>query len=241
MIKLNIINDKRGQESLMATLIFCVVFFSSFAFLASIIPYAFSITEEQRRKIDIPYEYEAPEIFSSHISEYDNDTLIYPMILELRIDLYDIDIWVYWNWASGKETIHVMHTWVEWIFWRRYDEAFPTCTKEYVLSNVENNVSQLHLACDHHSYYVSISFNQSKYDNLEEAWDDGELFFYLGMGYNETIASYASWSLITRILFFQMPNVHPLINYMIAIPLWIMILFIIVTIVSRFIPFIGGG
>lgn len=57
----------------------------------------------------------------------------------------------------------------------------------------------------------------------------------------DNIASTSMWTLIGQMLTARLPTVHPAIQYLIAVPMWVGVGFIVFTLVSRMIPFISGG
>jgi hypothetical protein len=55
------------------------------------------------------------------------------------------------------------------------------------------------------------------------------------------MAESSMWTVLGQMLTAQIPDVHPIINILIAVPFWAAIGFMAIMIVSRFIPLIGGG
>lgn len=49
------------------------------------------------------------------------------------------------------------------------------------------------------------------------------------------------WTILGQLLTLQLPNMNTTMRFLIAIPLWTTLGFVAVTLVSRFVPFIGGG
>jgi hypothetical protein len=229
--------NNRGDESILGPIIFCMVLIGSYAFLSNTIPTDFFIPENVRREIQSPNYFESPSIFWSNITDYDNSTITRPSYAEYHLDLFDVDVILWW---ALDTTIRVDHVWTVFWFFHFNDKIVPDISKDVALSHLSGNLSEFSGACTHETFYFRISFNDSKYHTFSEAWDDGELFFYVGMGYESGASIRSAWSLIGQILFFQIPNVHPLITAIIAIPLWICILVITFTLVTRLFPF-GGG
>jgi hypothetical protein len=58
---------------------------------------------------------------------------------------------------------------------------------------------------------------------------------------NITEASTDVWAMVSQIITLQIPNVGPLVNAMVGIPVSFGICFVLLTLISRFIPFISGG
>jgi len=49
----------------------------------------------------------------------------------------------------------------------------------------------------------------------------------------------SAWNIVGMILFFQMPQVHPLFNLMFALPIWACIVYTIYRLILLAIPFVG--
>ena len=67
--------------------------------------------------------------------------------------------------------------------------------------------------------------------------------FNMSIGWSLNLSASASaspWGLVGQILTFSIPNVSPLINLLIGIPVYMMAGFLIVAIISRFVPFTSG-
>lgn len=55
------------------------------------------------------------------------------------------------------------------------------------------------------------------------------------------LADSSMWTILGQLMTASLPNVHPIINFMITVPFWSCIGFMVFTIISRMIPFVGGG
>lgn len=142
------------------------------------------------------------------------------------------------------DQLYFEHYWYDW-FVRQGDWMQPyPLTKQYVLDHIGNDGDSLFfMTCDHWQFEVLITYNKTEHSDLDESWEASELDIYVGTGFKQQEADVAmnAWVLVARLMFFQAPDIHPLINAFIAIPLWADIGFIIVMLLSRFIPFIRGG
>ena len=69
--------------------------------------------------------------------------------------------------------------------------------------------------------------------------------FAIGISYDpfdpDNMAKTSLFGLLGQILTAQLPNVHSAIQYLMLIPLWAGISFMVFTLISRMIPFISGG
>lgn len=67
--------------------------------------------------------------------------------------------------------------------------------------------------------------------------------FNMSIGWSLNLSATASsnpWGLVGQILTFSIPNVSPLINLLIGVPIYMTLGFLVVAIISRFIPFAPG-
>ena len=114
------------------------------------------------------------------------------------------------------------------------------------------NLTSFTMKDDKYTYHVSLSYDRAKFNNFAEAWlgtagDTAELRLFVGMTEAETEFMYEqttnAWNLINQILFFQSPLVHPLLNAILAIPIWISVAYLIAKITLWIIsaPLGGGG
>ena len=88
-------------------------------------------------------------------------------------------------------------------------------------------------------YKVYFGFNETLYSTPSEAFSNSDLVMLVCAGYDQVNTSVNAWNLIGQILFFKMPNVHPVINALIAIPVWVAITWLVIVIILKFIPFVG--
>jgi len=85
---------------------------------------------------------------------------------------------------------------------------------------------------------VYFGFNTTKYSKPSEAYYDDGLSCLYGIGFDQINTSTNAWNLIGSLLFFQMPDVHPAINALIAIPLWALIAYLIYVLILKAIPLV---
>jgi len=97
------------------------------------------------------------------------------------------------------------------------------------------------IMCDHFQAKAFIGYNTTTYSTFEEAWNDAEASLMLGIGFQEVQTSLNAWGIISMLLFFQMPNVHWVINALLVIPFWICIAYLAYVLVIKVIPLIAGG
>jgi len=194
----------------------------------------------------------------------DNDTLRHDKIAWLNISNIledDIELHVVWfdDFEDTEDWIYIRHNYpiitifglpVIWDSDYLYNlDGDTTFSQSWVSANIEEGtfdpeVSRFELTCDHFNYYFSVTYNETKFDSLWDAYlgtggYDPELYVFVGMGFESEWASLPTWLIIAQLLTFQAPNVHPVINGLIAIPLWIAIVYLAYHLVLRMIPFVG--
>lgn len=156
----------------------------------------------------------------------------------------DTELVLIWNNIPGdRDNLYLSHRhpWF-WFFTRLVSMSPWPVTKDYVNSTQNNNASQLFARCmegDIPEVFVEISFDNTTYNNVTHAWDNGQLRFYCAFLSNATLeqAHYDVWTLLGQLLTFTMPNVHPLINAIIAIPIWISIILGLIYVLDKIKPF----
>ena len=174
----------------------------------------------------------------------------------------DIQIIARWEWGLGDKDILFQHHYaivrilgigVLWDSDTMKDhltgeiKISQTLVESYLKQGTyEPQVSRFEMSCDHFSYYVSIAYNSTKFDSLTDAYAgsggyDPELWIFIGMGYESEWASLPTWMIIAQLLTFQAPDVHPIINGLIAIPLWIAVIYLVYNLLLRMFPFVAGG
>lgn len=89
--------------------------------------------------------------------------------------------------------------------------------------------------------YIIFNFNQTAYPTWESAMDDGALNMWIGVQFDQTNTAYNSWDIVGMILFFNMPDIDPFLNAIIAVPVWIAIAYVSFILILRAIGAIFGG
>jgi len=125
---------------------------------------------------------------------------------------------------NPTETYHV-------IYYQAFDEAYQKWGKDGLRWQLKNDYTQL---------IVYVGWNFTKYAKPSDAFKGGEISFLLCINFDKMNTSFNAWNLISSILFFQMPKVHPFLNAIIAIPVWICIAWLIYILIVKIIPFVGG-
>ena len=103
-----------------------------------------------------------------------------------------------------------------------------------------NNTSTFTIQNSKTQCKIYFGYDSTKYKSPREAFQDGNLGVLVGMGIDNVNTRINAWNFISMLLFFQAPDVHPLLNAIIAIPIWIMIAWLIYILILKAIPFVGG-
>lgn len=108
-------------------------------------------------------------------------------------------------------------------------------------SYLASNVTGFKIYCEHTYFYAQFSFDFMAYSAISDAWDANALTISLGMTFDQLGTTLGAWTLITGILFFNLPMINPYLNAIIAIPIWICIAYVSFILVLRAIGAVFGG
>ena len=240
------------------TLVTVVTFLSMFFILAASMPSSLIATPQQGKTVSVPSYFEAIDIQSfaqtyvvnltdpSTLESYEFTFGGYDMKLE---DSPETFIWIrtqaswwifrwdynYFHWYD-KEGIEQSEDRIflgtfHGIAYSKLDDAYVKWGKDGLRWTLKNTVTEM---------VVYVGFNTSRYAKPSDALNNGDLSLLLCMNFDQVSTRFNAWNLIGGILFFQMPNVHPILNAIIAIPVWIMIAWLIYILILKAIPFVGG-
>jgi hypothetical protein len=244
------------------TLVTVITFLSAFFILCMFIPSGLVTGNNvQGRTVNVPSYFEAMDIQyfaqtyvvnltdSSSLESYEFNFGGWNMKLE-DWDYPDNFIWIrtqaswwvfrwdfnYFHWydkegieQSEDRTFGIMGTF-HGIAYSKLDDAYAKWGKDGLRWILKNTATEM---------VVYVGFNASQYANPSDALNNGALSLLLCMNMDKINTSFNAWNLIGSILFFQMPNVHPALNMIIAIPVWILIAWLIYILILKAIPFVG--
>ncbi|MDH5635297.1 MAG: hypothetical protein OEY47_01340 [Candidatus Bathyarchaeota archaeon] len=235
-------------------LIVVVTFLSSFFILSFAIPSGFFVSPyEGKKEINVPEYFEAIDIYS--YAETYNFTITNSSVFEKYFTLgnwnvlfnsyYDVEKmkgsiydswWLFkWNFRSlkwyNKQGVQVSYDYYSQyinhdILDANYDSSKQEC--KFTLSNSDV------------TFHVYFGFNQTAYSKPSDALAQNDLECLFCINFDEVNTSFNAWNLIGSILFFQMPNVHVAINMLIAIPIWLLIAYLVYVLILKAIPFVGS-
>jgi len=110
-------------------------------------------------------------------------------------------------------------------------------TKRLMLQELEDNYEDAQpfsVKCKHFSVEVFYAYNETTYSTVQDAWDHHGLYVLVGIEIDELATGINAWSLLNTILFFQVPDVHPLLNYIIHIPIWLTTAWLVIALIIAF-------
>jgi len=87
------------------------------------------------------------------------------------------------------------------------------------------------IRCSHLSIDIYFGYDESTYSMPVEAFDHNALTLLIGLEWDELNTSMSAWDFVASIMFFNLPNTHWMITAIIAVPLWIALLYAAVTII----------
>ncbi len=98
-----------------------------------------------------------------------------------------------------------------------------------IASDFVNETSEYTVQCKDLHMKAWVGWNTTEYGQdeagLKDAWDDGELkiLWAIDMDQLGSTTGMTAWNIVSMLLLFQLPNVHPVINIIIATPIWALI------------------
>jgi len=107
--------------------------------------------------------------------------------------------------------------------------------------DTETNLAEYTVKCDHFKMYAWISYNTTAYESLVEAWDDEQAKVLFCIDFDQKGTGWNAWNIIGALLLFELPNVHPIINVLLNIPLYACIAYLAFIFVLRALGAIFGG
>ena len=252
-----------GDISELRGLLVTISFLGILVLLLALIPFQFYVSGEHR-EVNVPDVFEAIDIYyyaetkSFYMNETGGKEFGNEYIVEIDLGNWDIDFH-YALANASRLSCSLLHKRYEWIIipafhhltWyntqgmkRGQDFPYESGTHLYV-EDIEEDGSggeaHYNAKCSHTQYKVIFAYNSTLYSSFEEAWDYHGLAVFFGVEFDQVNTSYNAWNIVSMLLFFQLPTIHPLINAIIAIPLWICIAYITFILILRAIGAIFGG
>lgn len=241
-----------GDISEIRGLVVVGTFLGVFALLTALLPYELYTAGDDRRTIDVPEYFEAIDIQNFTSTE---QFTINNSLNDWCFKIGGHDVMFFIGYPLGTE-IRIDHFFTWWIFqhgfhsMKWYDSSGARVSYEHSLYHEllpisvldEHDYGEVYkLKCEHFYSSVVFGYNQTAYSSHVEAFNDEALAVFFGVGFDQMGTSYNAWDIISMVIFFQMPNVHWIINAIIAIPIWIAVSYISFILILRAIGGIFGG
>lgn len=225
-------------------IVFVVTLLGIFFVLVMAMPSGFYVTAPDYEQGDIPDYWSAEDIRETKY--WGNTTMDYDSqyhSLTIGEGTIDETVRILWTPYFGDPVFWFQHYWYQWGWWlvTCSIEPWPLFESE-VRANIDDtgNASRFEMHCGHMNYVTYFS-NNSTYANLTEALDDGHgVVVSMGVGWDYESGVLSGWDLIARLLTFQLPDIRPEINAIIALPLLTLIgflIFLTITMIINMLPF----
>jgi len=108
-------------------------------------------------------------------------------------------------------------------------------------SDFQNNRANYKAQCAHFFVRIYFGYDETLYSSPENAWNYHGLNMLIGIDFDQVSTGYNAWSLIAMLLFFQLPEIHWVINALIAVPIWLCVGYLSFIFILRSIGAIFGG
>jgi hypothetical protein len=248
------------------TLVTVVTFLSVFFLLTASMPSGLIANPQQGKEVNVPTYFEAIEI-QKYAQTYSVNLTSDQYTDNFDLGGWRFEWWsdAFTDLGSPPSFIVLTRYDSWWIFYwyaetgRWYEKAkgtevdgygqialsTRTCyyiTKETLDTyyDAENHVAKFTIQFAVTQFDIFFAFNTSAYSKPSEAWNNNDLHALIGINFDKTNTTFNAWNLIGAILFFQMPDINPALNALIAIPIWILIAWLIYILILKAIPFVGG-
>lgn len=151
--------------------------------------------------------------------------------LKCGLQHYSYHLWIFGSW-------HYLDTCLNTIGDQRLDE-YDYLTDDYIQADFSNDRLPYKWSCEHNNVRVWFNYNTTLYSDVTDAWNNSDLHVLFALGMDQATSSMNAWDLIGMVLFFSIPDTHPLINAVIGIPIWIIIVYCAVRLILLALPFVG--
>jgi hypothetical protein len=259
--------DTDGDETLMPVFIFCATFIVIGAFTISLMGPIFA-SPDARGSFETLENYEiiggtsyylyAPaggfNLTSANLSTYPNYEADPPdYVTFTNGSVSDRLLWTTNDYGTtfideAYREVFRDHTdfftiFTEWGPWynhhKRYVVLDYTTAEEYQVPGTNQSAIPFSIAGSEEVLVITTPGNET--DFADYLWANT---FNVQMGtpaFPTDLADTSMWTILGQLLTARLPNVHPILNFLISIPFWTCISFMVFTLISRMIPFIGGG
>ena len=149
---------------------------------------------------------------------------------EVMFRMTHVDMW--WIFMTGEHSMN--------FYWQGVDVGTYLSDTTVNLAYSQGDLSFV-VSCNHVELDLMFAFNETAYSSPTEALDHYDLYMLIGVEWDQVSTSMSAWDIIGMLLFFQLPNVHWMLNAIIAIPIWLGIAYLSFIMILRAIGAIFGG
>ena len=235
-----------------------VTFLGVFGVLTATAPHELIQTNSSQRQINVPNYFEAEDVTAYSdtvtINASQCDWVVDTAWANFKVGGYDCQL----RWLK-EAPYRIFFTRLEywWIFitgsedCKWYYEGSPIYKEpvegsycvyvDDIEQYFEDGSAKFQVECSRFRMAIAIAYNSSKYSSFKDAFLAKEWFAFIGVTWDQINTSINIWELIGKLLFFQMPDLPPVLNAVIAIPIWAAITILVFILVLKVIPFVGGG
>jgi len=246
-----------GDISEMRGIITVIAFLACFILLIGLIPAQFLVADYEGRDVHVPEEFDSIDLesYATTWSHTMNETGEGGYARIPDIDLAG-HVCALWYKQANATPLHIrwVHQIYEWIFFpafhpmewlfngiHRGDSDHWLYASELDADYVTGDPIEYTVMCSHFTAHVFFGFNETLYDSPTEAWNGGGLNILVGLEFDQVSTSLNAWSLISMLLFFQLPEVNWVINALLNAPIWACIAYLSFILILRAIGAVFGG
>lgn len=236
-----------------------ITFLGSLVFLISLVPPDFYVSTDLRGVSTADFDSSDLEFYNNTWSHYLDTNGSWwvaaePDILNLPVDSGDFGGWnLRLEYSKANLSHHIIrctHVHEEWwgiipshhrmtFSFKGSDRGTILSINETVVDMTGSNLAKYSVSCDHFRYRLFLTYNNTLYSSLEDAWNHYKVLASTGIEFNEMNTGLNAWTILSALVFFQLPNVHWTVNALLAIPIYaavIIISFILILEVIKALP-----
>lgn len=215
-----------SSDSVSSRAIFAIIFLATFAGVVILMSSDLTdISPSDYRTVNVPDSLYGAEFFKTNITIYWNGTIT-PIGLDENLLLpYPEPELIGIDWATyNKENILLTHKFNhQWWGYQGYEaiKPYPLSTYDIISEYEEStNSSTFYMNSKSYSWLATFSYDQTTYDNITHSIESDELYLFIGRSPSQVADDQNAWSLISSILFWRNPDIHPAVNFLITIPIY---------------------
>lgn len=222
-------------------IVVCTVIALSFL-LISWIPNGFYTADDTERTLEAPGYFSAVEIeqygdyFNYTLDGTDAKSLGNYYYITPNVGGHTLDIWYAIANTSTTGFMNIFHceVWAGIIVNKHaMDFIYNGHNIGWAISKAHLDSSDLEyeFQCNHINLDLFLAYNDTAYSSPTDALDHNELILLIGVEWDEMATGMSAWDFVAAIMFFNLPDTHWMLNAIIAVPLWIGLLYASVTII----------